>query len=54
MFHIVHPRDQQKGEIAKVVIESSTPHRFTAIGEERLDMVCVHASARFIIEWLGD
>ena len=34
-----------------VVIGSATPHRFTAIGEERLDMVCVHASDRFVIEW---
>jgi mannose-6-phosphate isomerase-like protein (cupin superfamily) len=113
MFHILHPRDQKKGEIAKVafegasygagisffqgdlppgrgpglhqhpysetcivlsgrasmvvggeevvasagdivVIHPATPHRFTAIGEERLDMVCIHASDRFIIEWLGD
>jgi mannose-6-phosphate isomerase-like protein (cupin superfamily) len=37
-----------------VVIEPATPHRFTAIGEERLEMVCVHASDRFVIEWLGD
>jgi mannose-6-phosphate isomerase-like protein (cupin superfamily) len=37
-----------------VVIGSATPHRFTAIGDERLDMVCVHASDRFIIEWLTD
>jgi len=37
-----------------VVIGSATPHRFTALGEERLEMVCVHASDRFIIEWLGD
>ena len=33
-----------------VVIGSATPHRFTAIGDERLDMVCVHASDRFVIE----
>lgn len=37
-----------------VVIEPATPHRFTAVGDERLDMVCVHASERFVIEWLGD
>ena len=37
-----------------VVIGSATPHRFTAIGDERLDMVCVHASDRFIIECLSD
>ena len=36
-----------------VVIAPETPHRFTAVGDERLDMVCVHASDRFIIESLG-
>ncbi len=35
-----------------VVIGPATPHRFTAIGDQRLDTVCVHASDRFIIEWL--
>ncbi|MGH9440607.1 MAG: cupin domain-containing protein [Terriglobia bacterium] len=37
-----------------VAIGPATPHRFAAIGDERLDMVCVHASDRFIIEWLSD
>jgi mannose-6-phosphate isomerase-like protein (cupin superfamily) len=37
-----------------VVIGPATPHRFTAIGDERLNMVCVHASDRFIIESLKD
>jgi len=37
-----------------VVIGPATPHRFTATGAERLEMVCVHASDRFVIEWLGD
>jgi len=37
-----------------VVIGLATSHRFTAIGDERLDMVCVHASDRFVIEWLND
>ena len=37
-----------------VVIGPETPHRFAAIGDERLDMVCVHASDRFIIESLSD
>ena len=35
-----------------VVIAPATPYRFTAIGDERLDMVCVHASERFVIESL--
>jgi mannose-6-phosphate isomerase-like protein (cupin superfamily) len=37
-----------------VVIGPETPHRFTAVGDERLDMVCVHASDRIIIEPLSD
>ena len=37
-----------------VVIGPETPHRFTAVGDERLDMVCVHASDHFIIETLPD
>jgi quercetin dioxygenase-like cupin family protein len=37
-----------------VVIKPDTPHRFTAVGEERLVAVCIHASDRFIIDWLGD
>jgi quercetin dioxygenase-like cupin family protein len=37
-----------------IVIRPETPHRFTAIGEERLVAVCIHASDRFIIDWLRD
>src|SRR5579862_1331457 len=37
-----------------VVIGSATPHCFTAIGDQRLEMVCIHASDRFIIESLGN
>lgn len=37
-----------------VVIGPNTPHRFAAIGDERLDIVCIHASDRFLIEWLND
>jgi quercetin dioxygenase-like cupin family protein len=37
-----------------LVIEPETPHCFTAIGEERFVAVCIHASDRFIIDWLGD
>jgi mannose-6-phosphate isomerase-like protein (cupin superfamily) len=36
-----------------VVIGPGTPHRFTAIGEERLVAVCIHASERFVIEWVA-
>ena len=37
-----------------VIIGPSTPHRFTAIGDERLVILCVHASDRFIIEYLSE
>jgi mannose-6-phosphate isomerase-like protein (cupin superfamily) len=37
-----------------VVIGPATPHRFTAIGDERLDMVCVHDTDLFVIENLSD
>jgi mannose-6-phosphate isomerase-like protein (cupin superfamily) len=37
-----------------VVIAPGTPHRFTAIGDEPLVAVCIHAANRFIIEWLDD
>ena len=37
-----------------VDIGPETPHRFAAIGDERLDMVCIHASDRFVIDWLDD
>ncbi len=37
-----------------VVIGAATPHRFTAIGDERLDMICIHASDRFVIEPVSD
>lgn len=42
----------QAGDI--VVIGPGTPHRFISTGDERLDMVCIHANSRFIIEGLGD
>ena len=37
-----------------VVIGPETPHRFVAIGDERLDMVCIHAADRFSIDWLSE
>jgi mannose-6-phosphate isomerase-like protein (cupin superfamily) len=35
-----------------IVVGPETPHRFTAIGDTRVDLVCVHASERFVIDWL--
>lgn len=37
-----------------VVIKPETPHCFTAVGKERLVALCIHASDRFIIDWLSD
>ena len=34
-----------------VVIGPETSHSFVAVGEKRLDMVCIHVSERFIIQW---
>ncbi len=30
-----------------LVVEAGTPHCFRAVGEDRLRMVCIHASPRF-------
>ena len=51
---VVDGKDVVAGAGDIVVIGPATPHRFTAIGDERLDMICVHASDRFIIERLGN
>ena len=37
-----------------VVIGPETPHSFVAIGDEQLEMICIHAAERFSIEWLSD
>ncbi len=37
-----------------IVIGPSTPHRFAAIGNNRLNMVCVHAADRFVIDPASD
>ena len=36
-----------------VVIGLGTRHRFTAIGAERLAAIAIHASNRFVIEWVN-
>jgi mannose-6-phosphate isomerase-like protein (cupin superfamily) len=33
-----------------LVVGPDTPHKFTNIGEGRLDIICIHASNRFIQE----
>src|SRR5262245_5467868 len=37
-----------------VVVSAETPHQFKNIGSERLDIICIHASPRFIQEWLEE
>lgn len=37
-----------------IVVPAQTPHKFAALGPERLEMVDVHASDTFITEWLED
>ena len=51
---IVDGEDVVAGAGDIVVIGPETPHRFAAIGDERLDIVCIHASDRFIIDSLSD
>jgi mannose-6-phosphate isomerase-like protein (cupin superfamily) len=36
------------------VAPALTPHRFRTVGPDRVHMVDVHASPRFITEWLED
>jgi mannose-6-phosphate isomerase-like protein (cupin superfamily) len=37
-----------------VVVSSETPHKFKNVGPERLDIICIHASPRFIQEDLPE
>jgi mannose-6-phosphate isomerase-like protein (cupin superfamily) len=38
--------DAEPGDI--IVVGPETPHKFKNIGEERLDVICIHASPRII------
>jgi mannose-6-phosphate isomerase-like protein (cupin superfamily) len=35
-----------------VIVPPRTPHRFTNSGSTRAHLVCIHASPRFVTEWL--
>ena len=37
-----------------VIVGPGACHRLTAIGQEPLDMIAIHASERFIITWTGE
>lgn len=33
-----------------LVVGAGTPHKFTNIGDGRLDLICIHASSKFVQE----
>jgi mannose-6-phosphate isomerase-like protein (cupin superfamily) len=35
-----------------VIVAPETPHKFTNLGTERVNLVCVHANPSFVTEWL--
>ena len=37
-----------------VTVGPETPHNFKNVGDERLDIICIHASPRLIQEWLEE
>jgi mannose-6-phosphate isomerase-like protein (cupin superfamily) len=37
-----------------VVVSAETPHKFVNTGTDRLQIMCIHASPRFIQEWLPE
>jgi mannose-6-phosphate isomerase-like protein (cupin superfamily) len=47
-------QDTEAGPGDVVVAGSGTPHKFKNIGTDRLDIVCIHSSPRFITEWLEE
>jgi len=49
----VDDRDIEAGPGDIVVVPANTPHGFKAIGPERLRIVCLHPSDRFIQTWVN-
>jgi mannose-6-phosphate isomerase-like protein (cupin superfamily) len=47
-------QDVEVGPGDITVVTSETPHKFKNIGTERLDIICIHASARIIQEDLEE
>lgn len=43
-------KDVEVGSGDIVTVGAETPHKFTVIGDERADMICIHASPIFIQE----
>jgi mannose-6-phosphate isomerase-like protein (cupin superfamily) len=46
--------DLEAGPGDIVVVSSDTPHKFKNVGSDRLDIVCIHSSPRFIQEDLEE
>ena len=45
--------DSEEAEVGPgdiITVAATTPHRFTVVGDERADMICIHASPTFIQE----
>jgi mannose-6-phosphate isomerase-like protein (cupin superfamily) len=43
-------KDVEAGPGDILVVGPQTPHKFKNIGSERLDIICIHSSPRFIQE----
>lgn len=44
--------EARQGDV--ITVGAGTPHAFRNTGSDRLEIVCIHASARFETEWLDD
>ena len=47
-------KDIEAGPGDIVVVSAETPHKFKNIGNDRLDIICIHASPRMIQEELEE
>ena len=47
-------KDIEAGPGDIVVVSAETPHKFKNIGNDRLDIICIHASPRMIQEELKE
>jgi mannose-6-phosphate isomerase-like protein (cupin superfamily) len=46
--------DVEAGPGDIMVVAPETPHKFKNVGNDRLDIICIHSSPRIIQEWLED
>ena len=47
-------KDIEAGPGDIIVVSAETPHKFKNIGNDRLDIICIHASPRMIQEELAE